>query len=198
MNKVAIYPGTFDPITYGHIDVIKKALKIFDKIIVAVSEVSDKNYLFSLDERISIVNKALFSDLNLNKKKVRSHRVSRGVAVLLVYAVILFVFIGGGSYVVPKVSSEMGVMIKEFPKAVTKISKEWGPILDEKITKVTKESIEKIVNELIDKNKTNFKGVGQPLRIALTGSKFGPGIYDIILSLDKNEIIKRLKMIKQN
>ena len=70
MNKVAIYPGTYDPITYGHIDVIKKALKIFDKIIVAVSEVSDKNYLFSLDERISIVNKALFSDLKLNKKKI--------------------------------------------------------------------------------------------------------------------------------
>jgi len=70
MNKVALYPGTFDPITYGHIDVIKKALKIFDKIIVAVSEVSDKNYLFSLDERISIVNKALFSDLKLNKKKI--------------------------------------------------------------------------------------------------------------------------------
>ena len=70
MNKVAIYQGTFDPITYGHIDVIKKALKIFDKIIVAVSEVSDKNYLFSLDERISIVNKALFSDLKLNKKKI--------------------------------------------------------------------------------------------------------------------------------
>jgi pantetheine-phosphate adenylyltransferase len=70
MNKVAIYPGTFDPITYGHIDVIKKALKLFDKIVVGVSNVSNKSYLFSSDERIDIVNKALFKDLNLNKKKV--------------------------------------------------------------------------------------------------------------------------------
>ena len=70
MNKVAIYPGTFDPITYGHIDVIKKALKLFDKIVVAVSEVSNKNYLFNSDERINIVNKALFKDLNLDKKKI--------------------------------------------------------------------------------------------------------------------------------
>ena len=64
------------------------------------------------------------------------------------------------------------------------------------MTKITKESIEKIVDALIKKHKTNFKGVGQPLRIALTGSKFGPGLYNIILSLDKNEIIKRLKMVK--
>jgi|TARA_Y100000389_G_scaffold148048_1_gene147061 pantetheine-phosphate adenylyltransferase len=70
MNKIAIYPGTFDPITYGHIDVIKKALKLFDKIIVGVSDVSNKNYLFSTDERIEIVNKALFKDLKLNKKKI--------------------------------------------------------------------------------------------------------------------------------
>ena len=70
MNKVAIYPGTFDPITYGHIDVIKKALKLFDKIIVGVSDVSNKNYLFNSEERINIVNKALFKDLNLNKKKI--------------------------------------------------------------------------------------------------------------------------------
>jgi len=70
MNKVAIYPGTFDPITYGHIDVIKKSLKLFNKIIVAVSEVSEKNYLFSSEERINIVNKALFKDLKLNKKKI--------------------------------------------------------------------------------------------------------------------------------
>ena len=70
MNKVVIYPGTFDPITYGHIDVIKKALKLFDKIVVGVSNVSNKNYLFSSEERIEIVNKALFKDLKLNKKKI--------------------------------------------------------------------------------------------------------------------------------
>ena len=72
MNKVAIYPGTFDPITYGHIDVIKKALKLFDKIVVGVSDVNDKNYLFNSEERINIVNKALFKDLKLNKKKNKS------------------------------------------------------------------------------------------------------------------------------
>ena len=66
----------------------------------------------------------------------------------------------------------------------------------EKISKKNKNSLEKIIKELIDKHKTNFKGVGQPLRIALTGSKFGPGIYDILLSLDKNEVVKRLKIIK--
>ena len=70
MNKVAIYPGTFDPITYGHIDVIKKTLKLFDKIIVGVSDVSNKNYLFNSEERINIVNKALFNDLKLSKKKI--------------------------------------------------------------------------------------------------------------------------------
>ena len=70
MNKVAIYPGTFDPITYGHIDVIKKALKLFDKIVVGVSNVSNKNYLFSSEERINIVNKAIFKDLKLSKKKI--------------------------------------------------------------------------------------------------------------------------------
>ena len=70
MNKVAIYPGTFDPITYGHIDVIKKSLKLFDKIVVGVSDVNNKNYLFNSDERIDIVNQALFKDLKLNRKKI--------------------------------------------------------------------------------------------------------------------------------
>ena len=68
--KVAIYPGTFDPITYGHIDVIKKALKIVDNIIVAISNGNQKNYLFTAEERIEIVKQALFKDLKLNKKVI--------------------------------------------------------------------------------------------------------------------------------
>ena len=70
MSKIAIYPGTFDPITFGHIDVIKKSLKLFEKIIVAVSDVENKDYLFNADERIEIVKKSLFVDLRLNKKKI--------------------------------------------------------------------------------------------------------------------------------
>ena len=69
--KIAVYPGTFDPITYGHIDVIKKALRIFDKIIIATTDNTDKNYFFSLDERVRIINNSLFKDLKLNKKKIK-------------------------------------------------------------------------------------------------------------------------------
>ena len=60
------------------------------------------------------------------------------------------------------------------------------------VDKLSKETLEPIVNGLIKSNDTNFKGVGQPLRVALTGSKFGPGIYDIIISLGKEEVTKRL------
>ena len=68
--KKAIYPGTFDPITFGHIDLIKKSLNIFDKVIVAVSDGNIKNYLFSAEEREHLIKKALFSDLKFNKKKI--------------------------------------------------------------------------------------------------------------------------------
>ncbi len=70
MKKVIIYPGTFDPITFGHIDVIKKSLKLFDKVVVALSDGNNKNYLFNSDERIKIVNKALFFDLKMDKNKI--------------------------------------------------------------------------------------------------------------------------------
>ena len=71
MKKNAIYPGTFDPITYGHIDVIKKALKIVDQVIVAISDGNNKNYLFNTEERIEIVKRALFSDLKLKQNKIK-------------------------------------------------------------------------------------------------------------------------------
>ncbi len=69
--KTAIYPGTFDPITFGHIDVIKKSLKIFDRVIVATTDNISKNYYFSIDERISIIKDSLFKDLKLNKNNIK-------------------------------------------------------------------------------------------------------------------------------
>ncbi len=69
--KIAIYPGTFDPITYGHIDVIKKSLNVFDKIIVATTDNINKNYHFSIDERLNIINNSLFKDLKLSKNKIK-------------------------------------------------------------------------------------------------------------------------------
>ena len=69
--KTAIYPGTFDPITYGHIDVIKKSLRIFDRVIVASTDNVNKSYHFSINERLDIINNSLFKDLKLNKKKIK-------------------------------------------------------------------------------------------------------------------------------
>ena len=90
------------------------------------------------------------------------------------------------------------------------IEKEEKKLLDEKAIKIiklfsddinklsdfTRETLEPIINKLIKNNNTNFKGVGQPLRICLTGSKFGPGIYDILCSLGKEEVSKRLSQIR--
>ena len=70
MNRIGIYPGTFDPITFGHVDIIKKSLKIVDKLVVAISDSSDKDYLFSTDERMEILKKSLFKDLRLKKNKI--------------------------------------------------------------------------------------------------------------------------------
>ena len=67
--RTAIYPGTFDPLTLGHIDVIKKSLKIVDKLVIATTDNSNKDYFFSIDERIEIIKLSLFKDLRLSKAK---------------------------------------------------------------------------------------------------------------------------------
>ena len=69
--NTAIYPGTFDPITYGHIDVIKKSLNVFDKLIVATTDNINKNYHFSIDDRLNIINNSLVKDLKLSKNKIK-------------------------------------------------------------------------------------------------------------------------------
>ena len=69
--KTAIYPGTFDPITFGHIDVIKKSLKIFDRIIIATTDNINKDYFFSIEDRLSIIQNSLFKDLRFNKNKIK-------------------------------------------------------------------------------------------------------------------------------
>jgi len=69
--NTAIYPGTFDPITFGHIDVIKKSLNIFDRVVIATTDNVNKHYHFSINERLNIINNSLFKDLKLKKKKIK-------------------------------------------------------------------------------------------------------------------------------
>ena len=71
MSKIGIYPGTFDPITNGHIDIIKRSLKIVDRLIVAVSSDHSKDYLFSAEERVTIIKNSLFKDFKFKTQRLK-------------------------------------------------------------------------------------------------------------------------------
>jgi len=90
-----------------------------------------------------------------------------------------------------EINTEDKKLIDDLSKAIIK------QFIDEyeKLITLSKETLEPVIKSLIEKHKTNFKGVGQPLRIALVGSRFGPGLYDVILSLKKENVIKRLNKI---
>ena len=100
------------------------------------------------------------------------------------------IFINGQYIIVDEINfnqEDLKLIDNKAKKVISDFKNEFA-----KITELNKEALEPIINGLIKSNDTNFKGVGQPLRIALTGSKFGPGIYDIIISLGKEEVTKRL------
>ena len=100
------------------------------------------------------------------------------------------IFINGQYIIVDEINfnqEDLKLIDKKAKKVILDFKNEFA-----KITELNKEALEPIINGLIKSNDTNFKGVGQPLRIALIGSKFGPGIYDIIISLGKEEVTKRL------
>jgi glutamyl-tRNA synthetase len=90
---------------------------------------------------------------------------------------------------------EIGVEDKKLIDELSKTIIKEFTIEYEKLTNLTKETLEPVIKSLIEKHKTNFKGVGQPLRIGLVGSRFGPGLYDVILSLSKITVLQRLNEI---
>ena len=71
IRNIGMYPGTFDPITYGHIDVIKRALKLVSTLIISVSNDYSKDYLFSAEERVSIIKDSIFKDLKFKKNRIK-------------------------------------------------------------------------------------------------------------------------------
>jgi len=152
----------------------------------------NEHYIKNMDE------KDLFDQFikycNLFKSEIKSdkiHKIKKSLTFLKNKAKTLDdIFINGQYILFDEVSFDKEDM-KLIDDKAKKVIADFNNQL-KKIDKLSKETLERIVNELIKSNNTNFKGIGQPLRIALTGSKFGPGIYDIIISLDKEEVIKRL------
>jgi glutamyl-tRNA synthetase len=152
----------------------------------------NEHYIKNIDE-IKLFNQ-LIKYCEIYKEKIPSEKVEKiksSLAFLKNKAKTLEDIYSNSKYIIQDKVSINQDDLKLLDNKAKKIISEFSNDIA-KIEKLNKETLEPIINSLIKSNETNFKGVGQPLRIILTGSKFGPGIYDIISSLGKNEVLKRL------
>ncbi len=154
----------------------------------------NEHYIKNINENDLFDHLIKYCENYKNKIGSKSEKIRKSLSFLKNKAKTLEDIYNNAQYLIKdkiKISSEDQKLLDILAKTILKdFLKEF-----EILSNVNKENLEKIINNLIKNNKTNFKGVGQPLRIALVGSKFGPGIYDIIMSLDKNEVIERLKAV---
>ena len=160
----------------------------------------DMSRILSMNEHYikNISENELFNQLNkyceIYKEKIPSEKVDKiksSLAFLKNKAKTLEDIYKNSKYIIQDKITINQDDIKLIDDKAKKIVSEFSNSIS-KIENLNKENLEPIINDLIKRNETNFKGVGQPLRIFLTGSKFGPGIYDIIISLGKEEVLKRL------
>ncbi len=154
----------------------------------------NEHYIKNINENDLFDHLIKYCENYKNKIGSKSEKIRKSLSFLKNKAKTLEDIYNNAQYLIKdkiKISSEDQKLLDILAKTILKdFLKEF-----EILSNVNKENLEKIINNLIKNNKTNFRGVGQPLRIALVGSKFGPGIYDIIMSLDKNEVIERLKAV---
>ena len=154
----------------------------------------NEHYIKNMDENDLFVHLKRFCKTYRDKIDNKGEKIKKSLGFLKNKAKTLEDIYNNAQYIIKdkiQISTEDIKLLDNLSKTILKdFLKEF-----EKLSNINKENLEKIINDLIKNNKTNFKGVGQPLRIALVGSKFGPGIYDIILSLDENEVIERLKAV---
>ena len=152
----------------------------------------NEHYIKSIDEKDLYDQFMDYCKLFKNEiKSEKQDKIKKSLAFLKNKAKTLKdIFINGQYIIVDEINfnqEDLKLIDNKAKKVISDFKNEFT-----KITELNKEALEPIINGLIKSNDTNFKGVGQPLRIALTGSKFGPGIYDIIISLGKEEVTKRL------
>jgi len=152
----------------------------------------NEHYIKNINENDLLNHLKKYCEIYKNKIESKSEKVKKSLNFLKNKAKTLEDIYNNAQYLIKdkiNISSEDQKLLDNLAK---KIIKDFLKEFDN-LPNINRENLEKIINNLIKNNKTNFKSVGQPLRVALIGSKFGPGIYDIIMSLDKNEVIERLK-----